>query len=184
MADEKSEVRLRPDGAVILERKLDRTVEEVRQRLVNVEEERVNMFTGRGERGDPQYQKWEIWQPEKRTVWVYKVVCYAASKKTTSLIKVLLAIAIWGVALALVGVALVVVGWQDARTILTTAGTVLAAAGFGFTRFVAIGDRWEHYEQGHPIAQEDFEERVAEPWRPDGESRRRQVDGPRPPTQE
>lgn len=62
MADEIIEVRLRPDGAVILERKLDRIEEEVRPRRVKVEEHRV--LTARGERADadPHYQKVEIWQ--------------------------------------------------------------------------------------------------------------------------
>jgi len=71
MADEIIEVRLRLEGAVILEWRLDRIVEEVRQRLVKVEEHRV--LSARGERADtdPHYQKVEIWQPEKRTVWVY-----------------------------------------------------------------------------------------------------------------
>ena len=170
MADKTIEVRLRPDGAVILERELDRLEDEVRQRLVKVEEQRVDMFTARGEPAVPLYQNVETWQPEKRTVWVYRVECYSANGKTTALIKMLVAIAVGGVGLALLGVALVVLGWQgwqDARTILTTTGTVLAAAGFGFTRFAAIGDRSAHYEKGQPISPislEVFEERLANPW--------------------
>lgn len=99
-------------------------------------------------------------------------------------IPVLLGIALAGVVLALLGVALVVLGRQDARTILTTTGTVLAAAGFGFTRFVAIGDRWAHYERGHPIPKEDFEERVIGPWELDGNSFPKRVGMARTLTQE
>jgi len=63
MADEIIEVRLRPDGAVIFERKVDRIVEEVRPRRVKVEEHRVQVLTARGERADanPHYQNVEIW---------------------------------------------------------------------------------------------------------------------------
>jgi len=99
-------------------------------------------------------------------------------------IRVLLGIGLLGVALALLGVALVALGWQDARTILTTTGTVLAAAGFGFTRFVAIGDRWAHYDGGHPIPTEDIEERVFGPWQPDGNSFPKKVGVARTLTQE
>ncbi len=115
MAAEIIEVRLRPDGAVFLEWKLDRIVEEVRQRLDKEEEHRVQMLTARGERADdaPHYQKVQIWQPQKRTVRVYKVRCYAANKRMTWQIRVLLGIALLGVALALLGVALV--AWMAGR---------------------------------------------------------------------